>query len=465
MKRIGEQVAEVLRIHRLAGRRTAALAAVEILARAGLPDPATHARQYPHELSGGMRQRVLIAIAIAANPKLIIADEPTSALDVTVQKVILDHLQQLTEESGTAVLLVTHDLGVAADRADRIAVMSQGRIVETGSAEAVLRRPQQPYTIRLLASAPSLTTAAARTDARPPTVPEDPDRAPLVQVRDLVKEFRLPAAAGGARILRAVDGVSFTIPKGQTLALVGESGSGKSTTARLVLRLVDPTSGQILLDGADVTTVRGAGVRQLRRRAQLVYQNPYASLDPRLSVAEVIVEPLRAFGIGDRATRLATARGLLDRVALPAAALGRRPVELSGGQRQRVAIARALALSPDLVVCDEPVSALDVSVQAQVLDLLLELQEQLGVAYLFISHDLAVVRQIAHRVAVMRHGSIVEEGTVGELFADPQHEYTRALLAAIPGRRYAAVGGADPAGPVGAPARGGPEAGDGLGPG
>ncbi|MGW6518290.1 dipeptide ABC transporter ATP-binding protein [Streptomyces sp. NPDC054962] len=438
VKRIGEQVAEVLRIHGLATRRSAPSAAVAILDQAGLPDAATRARQYPHELSGGMRQRALIAVAIAAKPQLIIADEPTSALDVTVQRVILDHLQHLTKESGTGVLLVTHDLGVAADRAQRIVVMSEGRVVEAGPTRDVLENPQHAYTRRLLASAPSLTTARPRATAAA-TAPA-PDEVPLVEARNLVKEFRLPAAAGAARTLRAVDDVSLTLHRGRTLALVGESGSGKSTTARLVLRLVDPTSGSVLFDGADVTTARGAGARQLRRRAQLVYQNPYASLDPRFSIGEVITEPLRAFRVGDRASRLARARELLDRVALPGSVLDRRPAELSGGQRQRVAIARALALSPDLVVCDEPVSALDVSVQAQVLDLLAELQADTGVAYLFISHDLAVVRQIAHRVAVMRSGRVVETGTAEELFTRPRHDYTRELLAAIPGGRHASAG-------------------------
>ncbi|MFF3504506.1 dipeptide ABC transporter ATP-binding protein [Streptomyces sp. NPDC003247] len=431
VKRIGEQVAEVLRIHGLATRRTAAVEAVAVLERAGLPDAAVRARQYPHELSGGMRQRVLIAVAIAAKPQLIVADEPTSALDVTVQRVILDHLQHLTEESGTAILLVTHDLGVAADRAQRLVVMERGRVVEAGDTRDVLADPRHEYTRRLLASAPSLTTARPRTPASAPKA----GTTPLVEVRNLVKEFRLPRAGGEARTLRAVDDVSLTLHRGQTLALVGESGSGKSTTARLVLRLADATSGQILFDGTDVTAARGNRVRLLRRRAQLVYQNPYASLDPRFSIGEVITEPLRAFKVGDRVSRLARARELLDRVALPASTLERRPAELSGGQRQRVAIARALALSPDLVVCDEPVSALDVSVQAQVLELLAELQADTGVAYLFISHDLAVVRQIAHQVAVLRAGRVVETGPPEDLFTEPRHAYTRALLAAIPGGR------------------------------
>ncbi|MDQ0772222.1 peptide/nickel transport system ATP-binding protein [Streptomyces aurantiacus] len=460
VKRIGEQVAEVLRIHRLATRRSAPLDAIAVLDQAGLPDAATRARQYPHELSGGMRQRALIAIAIAAKPKLIIADEPTSALDVTVQRVILDHLQHLVEEAGTSVLLVTHDLGVAADRAHRIVVMSQGRVVETGPTRDILENPQHEYTRRLLAGAPSLTTARFRARIASPPVAETPAAdaqaagtravdaqaadprvvgeaaAPLVELRGVVKEFRLPRTAGSARTLRAVDDVSLTVHRGRTLALVGESGSGKSTTARLALRLTDPTAGHIIFDGADVTTARGTQARQLRRRAQLIYQNPYASLDPRFSIGEVISEPLRAFKVGDRASRLVRARDLLGRVALPASVLDRRPAELSGGQRQRVAIARALALSPDLVVCDEPVSALDVSVQGQVLELLAELQADTGVAYLFISHDLAVVRQIAHRVAVMKAGRIVETGTAEDLFTRPGHDYTRELLAAIPGGRH-----------------------------
>ncbi|MFI0444087.1 dipeptide ABC transporter ATP-binding protein [Actinomadura sp. 6N118] len=448
VKRIGEQVAEVLRLHGLGTRRTAPSAAVEILDRAGLPDPRVRARQYPHELSGGMRQRALIAIAIAAGPKLIVADEPTSALDVTVQRRILDHLEHLTGELGSAVLLVTHDLGVASDRAQRIVVMSEGRVVEAGPTRRILEDPQDGYTRRLLKSAPSLTIAPPQVvpslTVTPPqvaplaeAVPED---VPLVSAEHLVKDFPLPPAGKDSpRSVRAVDDVSLTIHPGRTLALVGESGSGKSTTARLVLRLVPLTSGRIVVGGEDVTTARGAALRALRRRAQLVYQNPYASLDPRFSIAEVITEPLRAFRVGDRASRTARAKDLLDRVALPSAMLNRRPAELSGGQRQRVAIARALALEPDLVVCDEPVSALDVSVQAQVLELLAELQAGTGIAYLFISHDLAVVRQIAHTVAVMKDGRIMEEGPAGDIFGAPSHDYTHELLAAIPGRRARAL--------------------------
>ncbi|MFD9547388.1 dipeptide ABC transporter ATP-binding protein [Nocardia salmonicida] len=425
VQRIGTQVAEVLLIHGLATRRSAPEAVVDLLERAGMPDAKTRAGQYPHELSGGMRQRALIAIAIAANPALIIADEPTSALDVTVQRRILDHITSLTETLGTAVLLVTHDLGVAADRAQRIAVMSRGRIVESGPTREILDNPRDPYTQQLLRSVPGRAGVRAR--------PCRPGAEPLLAVENLVKEFPLPRAKIRAKIVRAVDGVSFSLHRGETLALVGESGSGKSTTARMILRLAPPTSGRVVFDGDDVTASKGARLRELRRRAQVIYQNPYESLDPRFSIQDVISEPLRVFGVGDRASRAARARELLDRVALPASTLGRRPAELSGGQRQRVAIARALALSPELVVCDEPVSALDVSVQAQILDLFAELQADTGVAYLFISHDLAVVRQIAHRVAVMRQGRIVEIGTTEQLFDDPAHEYTRQLLAAIPG--------------------------------
>jgi len=428
VQKIGPQVAEALRVHGLTDRRGARIEAVALLADAGLPDPEVRADQYPHELSGGMRQRVLIAIATAANPSLVIADEPTSALDATVQRRILDHLDTL-RDNGTAMLLITHDLGVAADRADRLVVMSGGRIVETGPTAQVLADPTDPYTRTLLAAAPGLAPRPART---PPPVG---DTAPLVEVRDLVKDFRLPRAGRGRRSLRAVDRVSFSIARGETLALVGESGSGKSTTARLLLRLDEPTSGEVRFDGVDVTRQKGAPWRELRRRAQLIYQNPYASLDPRFSVEEVVTEPLRAFGVGTRAEQRQRAAELVERVALPVSVLDRRPVELSGGQRQRIAIARALALSPALVVCDEPVSALDVSVQAQVLELLEELQREQGLTYLFISHDLAVVRRIAHRVGVMREGRLLELRPTEELFTDPHEDYSRELLAAIAGTR------------------------------
>jgi len=431
VKTIGQQVAEVLTIHKLAERRTALLDAVEALERAGIDRPELRARQYPHQLSGGQRQRVLIAIALAARPALVIADEPTSALDVTVQRRILDQLDALTEEVGASTLLITHDLGIAAERADRILVLSEGALVEEGTPDAVLGDPQHPYTRSLIAAAPSLNTTGGtfltRARERLAVAPTDTAPAPeaLLRADGLFKEF------GG---VRAVDDVSVAIERGRTLALVGESGSGKTTTSRLILRLEQPTAGRIVFDGEDVTALAGGRLRQLRRRIQVVYQNPYASLNPRLSIGDVIAEPLRSLRVGDRRSSAERARVLLDEVGLPAGAFDRRPAELSGGQRQRVAIARALALRPELIVLDEAVSALDVRVQAQILQLLAELQAEHGVAYLFISHDLAVVRQISDEVAVLRAGRVVEAGPVATVFGDPQHLYTRDLLEAIPGR-------------------------------
>ncbi|WP_371300538.1 dipeptide ABC transporter ATP-binding protein [Cellulomonas sp. Y8] len=451
VQRVGDQVAEVLVIHGLARRREARRRAVALLEQAGVPDPAARARQYPHELSGGLRQRVLIAIAIAAGPRLIVADEPTSALDVTVQRRILDHLETLVRDRGTALLLITHDLGVAADRADRIVVLEHGVVVEEGTADEVLADPRHPYTRQLIAAAPSLADGRLGLSAAEAPAAPAAEVAPVLELVDVRKDFPRPRGAAGARSLVAVDGVSLRVDRGTTYALVGESGSGKSTTARLALHLEQPTAGRVRFRGEDVTGARGETLRRLRRGFQVVYQSPYASLDPRFTVADVIAEPLRAYGVGTRAERAERVRELLADVALPADAARRSPRELSGGQRQRVAIARALALRPDLVVLDEPVSALDVSVQAQILDLLVRLQAEHGLTYLFISHDLAVVRRVADHVGVLHDGRLVEQGTAEAILLDPREDYTRELVAAIPGRRRR------PVAPAGSTARTAPE--------
>jgi peptide/nickel transport system ATP-binding protein len=458
--RIGRQVAEVLLLHGLADRRNAPVLALEALEAAGLDQPSARARQYPHELSGGMRQRVLIAIALAARPSLVIADEATSALDVTVQRQILDHLELLTSSLGTSVLMITHDLGVAADRADRILVMHRGAIVEEGPPSRVLRAPEHPYTRSLIQAAPGLAAAPSlavtpRGSALVASVPAGPQEltaagpalsspeapeAPrsggaeiVLQAEHLVKEFTVPDADGRKTTLLAVNDVSLSVARGETLGVVGESGSGKTTAARLLVRLARPTSGRILLDGEDVTTASGAALRNLRQQVQIVFQNPYTSLNPKMSIGDILAEPLRSFGLGSRADQRKRAATWLDRVGLPKSASERRPAELSGGQRQRVAIARALVLDPRLVVLDEPVSALDVLVQAQILAQLAELQREFGVSYVLISHDLAVVRRVAHHVSVMARGRVVEHGPVEQVLGQPQHDYTRQLVAAIPG--------------------------------
>ncbi|AZS37377.1 Glutathione import ATP-binding protein GsiA [Microbacterium lemovicicum] len=435
---IGVQVAEILRVHGARDRRTNTARVLELLERVGLDDPALRARQYPHELSGGMRQRVLIAIAVALRPRLIIADEPTSALDATVQRRILDLLDDLRREEGTSVLLVTHDLGVAADRAQRIVVLKDGSIVEQGETAALLADPRDPYTRQLLADAPALASTLVRPKA--PLYLRDAAAASAenpfaVVARGLVKEF----ATRGREPFRAVDDVSFRVRRGTTHALVGESGSGKTTTARLITRFLHPDAGSIELDGVDVAGLKGDALRRLRRSIQLVYQNPFSSLDPRQSIARIVGEPLQNFRDGSTRERRARVAELIDRVALPGDVLTRTPRELSGGQRQRVAIARALAIRPDVVVLDEAVSALDVTVQARILELLESLQSELGLTYLFISHDLAVVRRISHTVSVMQRGRIMEEGATEDIFRSPAHPYTRELLAAVPGRSEVAA--------------------------
>ena len=430
---VGQQVAEILRLHdgaRGAAARRARQARVnELLGHVGLSQPELRARQYPHELSGGMKQRVLIAIAIALKPALIIADEPTSALDVTVQKRILDLIDELRRASGTAVLLVTHDLGVAADRAHRLVVLQGGRIQEQGLTQDVLRNPRSAYTRKLLADAPSL----AQGRQRPAAEPSAQNAQPAVVVENLVHQFDLPGR--GAPFL-AVDKVSFRVARGTTHAIVGESGSGKTTTARAVVGFHQPTSGRILIEGQDLTALRGEALRLARRRIQLVHQNPFSSLDPRQTIFEIIEEPLRNYERLARAQREARVREMLERVGLAPALLARRPRALSGGQRQRVAIARALVLQPQVVVFDEAVSALDVTVQAQILALLEGLQRELGLTYLFISHDLAVVRQIADTVSVLHNGRQVDAGAIEDVFQRPGSDYTRELIAAIPGQKH-----------------------------
>ncbi|MDX1876586.1 ABC transporter ATP-binding protein [Mycolicibacterium sp. 141076] len=445
--RVGFQIRETLQANGAAKRGDARKRAIALLSEAGMRDADKRVNQFPHEYSGGMRQRALIAIGLACRPKLLIADEPTSALDVTVQRQILDHLEELTTELGTAVLLITHDLGLAAERASHLVVMYKGRVVESGPALQILQDPHHEYTKRLVRAAPSL--AARRTDgelvgdqALQPKVtgtessldvssgPQD-----VLVATNLIKDFPIRGAVPfrGGSTFRAVNDVSFTLRRGTTTAVVGESGSGKSTVARMVLGLLEATSGTVHFDGKDVTSLRGAAAKEFRRRVQPVFQNPYGSLDPMYSIYRAIAEPLNIHGIGDKSSRTARVKELLDLVALPQSVMQRFPNELSGGQRQRVAIARALALNPEVVVCDEAVSALDVLVQAQILTLLRDLQNELGLSYLFITHDLAVVKEIAHNVIVMSRGEVVDSGPTDQVYENPTSDYTRMLIDAIPG--------------------------------
>ncbi|MEM6106347.1 ABC transporter ATP-binding protein [Mycobacterium sp. 050272] len=427
--KVGFQIREALRAN--TDGRQSRRRAVELLAQAGMPDPEKQAGKYPHQLSGGMCQRALIAIGLAGHPQLLIADEPTSALDVTVQRQVLDHLQRLTDELDTALLLITHDLALAAERAERVVVVHRGMVVESGAAQSILADPQHEYTRRLVAAAPSLTVRSSAPARRA----ADTGAGDILVASELTKVYRESHGVPWRRTqFCAVDAVSFGLKRAGTLAIVGESGSGKSTVARMALGLLQPTSGTVVFDGTEISDARNRdAMMAFRRRVQPVFQNPYSSLDPMYSVFRAIEEPLRIHRVGDRGQREKAVRELVDQVALPSSVLGRLPRELSGGQRQRVAIARALALRPEVLVCDEAVSALDVLVQAQILDLLTSLQAELGLAYLFISHDLAVIRQIADDVLVMRAGRVVERAATEELFTRPRHEYTRQLLEAIPG--------------------------------
>ncbi|MFJ3035265.1 dipeptide ABC transporter ATP-binding protein [Curtobacterium pusillum] len=404
-------------------RRAAVLAVFE---RVGLTDPERVWRSYPHELSGGMLQRVLIGLTVLPEPDLVVADEPTSALDVTIQKRILDLLQQLRAERGISLLFITHDLAVAAERADDLVVLRDGVVEEQGPAAEVFRAPKSEYARLLRADVPALSPDryrsgnVDRTDA-------GPDRPAHISVSGVARHY-----GQGDRTVRAVDGVSFDVRAGTTHALVGESGSGKTTTVRMLLGLECPDAGVIAVDGAEVHGRSRAELRRVRRQLQLVYQNPFTSLDPTWQVRRIVGEPLDRFRVGTRASRAAAVREALESVGLDERYLRRRPTDLSGGQRQRVAIARALVLRPEVVVLDEPTSALDVTVQAGIIGLLTRLQRELGLTYLFVSHDLALVRQVADTVTVLRHGRVVESGAVEQVFHDPQHEYTRTLLDAVP---------------------------------
>ena len=464
VKTIGESVGEVLRIHRQAlgnpSKQERRATVIELLDAVGIDNPELRYNQYPHELSGGMRQRALIAAALATEPDLIIADEPTSALDVTVQQTILDLIDQLREDRGIGVLLITHDLAVASDRADELVVMQSGQVKEAGLTGRILGDPRHPYTRRLLDDAPGLTNpvrqperarkhkAASAAAADAPGSQVDPEGTtpatpaardseestpPLLRVSSMSKQFH---PARGQEAFTAADGVSFSVARGTTHAIVGQSGSGKSTLARMICAFEEPSAGTAYLEGAAINDLAAKDPRQLRRRLQMVYQNPYGSLDPRQSIGSAIAEPLRNLSSLSRMQIRAKVTEVLDQVSLPEALASRRAGELSGGQRQRVAIARALVLEPELLVLDEAVSALDVTVQARILELLNELQEELGLTYLFISHDLAVVREISDTVSVMSKGRQVELGFTEEIFNDPQHEFTRELLRAIPGQRY-----------------------------
>ncbi|WP_430422905.1 dipeptide ABC transporter ATP-binding protein [Phenylobacterium sp.] len=430
--KIGEQIAEPLRLHLGLSHAEADRRAREWLGRVRIPDAARRMGQYPHELSGGMRQRVMIAAAMAPGPELLIADEPTTALDVTVQAEILDLMAELQRETGTALVLITHDMGVIARLADRVCVMKDGAYVEAGAVADVFHAPRSDYTRALLAAIPRLDRADR--GGRPQIAPT-PEAAPvLVEGRDVTVHFPIRQEVfGPPKVLRAVDGVSFSVREGETLGIVGESGSGKSTLARAVLNLLPATGGAVTLMGREITHADRAAMQAARRDLQIVFQDPLASLDPRMTIGTSIAEPLTAFRPDlNGAAREAEVRAMMARVELDPALINRYPHELSGGQNQRVGIARAMILKPKLVICDEAVSALDVSIRAQIIDLLIQLQKDMGLAMIFISHDLAVVREISHRVLVLYMGRVMELADRDCIWQAPQHPYTRALLSAAP---------------------------------
>ncbi|WP_238367422.1 ABC transporter ATP-binding protein [Mesobacterium pallidum] len=440
---VGRQLTEGLRLHKGMTRRQAEARALELLRQVRIPEPERRLRQYPHELSGGMRQRVVIAMALACEPRLLIADEPTTALDVTIQAEILALVDRLKRETGTAVMFITHDMAVVAQMADRVVVMFRGNKVEEGTVEEIFERPQHPYTQALLAAVPKLGEMRGKAYPEPmklfgvddqkiePITGEDKV---LLKVEHLTTRF--PVKGGFFRRtianVHAVEDVSFSINKGQTLSLVGESGCGKSSAGRSILRLVQPQSGTINLDGVDVMALGPEKLRQARRDMQMIFQDPFASLNPQMQLSDQVAEPMKNYGTLGGAEIRKRIEMLFDRVELPRSFMRRYPHELSGGQRQRVAIARALALNPKLIVADEAVSALDVSVQAQVVNLMMELQADMGLSYLFISHDMAVVERVSHQVGVMYLGRIVELGPRARVFENPQHPYTQALMKAVP---------------------------------
>lgn len=447
---IGAQLGESLKRHRGLSSRAAHGEAIRLLDRVRIPAARMRLDEYPHQLSGGMLQRIMIAIALAGKPKLLIADEPTTALDVTIQAQILRLIRELQDEDGMAVLFITHDMGVVAEIADRMVVMRQARLVEAGNVSRIFAKPQEPYTRALLAAVPKLGAMRGQPAPAPfplvdidtgqmiPAVmPEAKMKKPerkVLEVKSLVARFD---QRGGilrrvAARVHAVEGVSFDLHAGETLALVGESGCGKSTIGRSILRMVAPKSGSIIVDGTDVLTLSGEALRRYRQKMQMIFQDPMSSLNPRLRVEDILTEPLRAHGIAGADAARDIACDLLQRVGLDASMLDRFPHQFSGGQKQRLCIARALALNPSLIIADEAVSALDVSIKAQIVNLMLELQTSLGVAFLFISHDMSVVERIAHRVAVMRLGEIVEIGPREAVFGRPSHPYTQRLLAAVP---------------------------------
>ena len=423
--KVGEQVAEVFEIHTNLSRKERQQKVLELFEKVKIDNPARRYHAYPNQLSGGQRQRVMIAMALALKPKLLIADEPTTALDVTVQKKILDLIRELQAELGMGVLFITHDFGVVEAIGDRVVVMQNGRVVESGTVQDVMHNPQHAYTKQLLAAMPKLAPRAATPSTKPV----------LLEVKNLSKifEVRKDSMFGKRQAFKAVDNVSFTLHKGETVGVVGESGCGKSTLARCLIGLYQPDGGAALFNGQNIAGLRGAGLKAARRNMQMVFQDPFSSLNPRMKIGESVGEGLRAHGLMKTAERRAFVQQLLADCGLPEDSYERYPHQFSGGQRQRVCIARALALRPELIIADEPVSALDVSVQKQILDLMADLRVKYGLSYLFISHDLRVVSQICDRVIVMHKGQVVESGSTADIFNRPQATYTRHLLAAIPG--------------------------------